>query len=191
MPCLFGSYAVSVAAMSQQLVAAKIADIALRRWLTPEEICLVLRNWQAYGFEVQLKQAIKPACTSRRTPLSPSRCPRPPPHHPPCNGDASHACFARALLPLNAAGTLLLYDTNKLKAIRQDEIAWQTKKRGSGVREDHLKLKVNHKPMIYACYAHGATTTVRALRRDMPCCSAVLPPTSPLFSAATPFPIPN
>jgi hypothetical protein len=45
-------------------ISSKIADIALRRWLTPEEICLVLNNWQAYGFELQQVQAIQSKCMS-------------------------------------------------------------------------------------------------------------------------------
>jgi len=75
------------------------------------------------------------------------------------------------LLRFATAGTLLLYDSSQMaKGVRQDEIAWQTKKKGTGVREDHLKLKVNHKPMLYACYAHCATIQVRVL-----CCGACAP----------------
>lgn len=51
------------------------------------------------------------------------------------------------------SGSVFLFDRSKVK-FRKDGYDWEKRSDGRTVREDHAKLKVGGKPLIYSCYAH-------------------------------------
>eukprot|EP00039_Didymoeca_costata_P009093 m.120421 g.120421 ORF g.120421 m.120421 type:complete len:733 (-) comp14358_c0_seq1:84-2282(-) len=51
-------------------------------------------------------------------------------------------------------GSVFLYDRQKVK-FRRDGYNWKKRKDGRTQREDHAKLKIGGKNVIYGCYAHS------------------------------------
>jgi hypothetical protein len=59
-----------------------------------------------------------------------------------------------------AGGTIVTYNRTVTKNFRKDSVAWKTKNGTKSVRENHLKLKIDGKPVVHCSYAHGQDTPV-------------------------------
>jgi hypothetical protein len=62
--------------------------------------------------------------------------------------------------PRITGGSIFVLDRTRTEQYRRDGYEWKTKKGSLAVREDHVKLKVQGVPRVYATYVHSERVEV-------------------------------